>query len=126
MRKPLVLLSSLLFIFARSPEDRTITDPASIASTSNPDARPIPVDDLFFSRSLFGGSWSPDGKQIVFTTNLTGRFNLWRVASSGGWPVQLTVADDRQSTPEWSPDGKWIAYQQDRGGNEAYDLYQIP
>ncbi|HEX9457505.1 MAG TPA: S9 family peptidase [Thermoanaerobaculia bacterium] len=121
-----IALSSLLFVFARSPEERTITDPASVTSPHNANAAPVPIDDLFFSRSVSGGSWSPDGKEIVFSTNTTGRFNLWKVASAGGWPVQLAVADDRQSSAVWSPDGKWIVWQQDRGGNEAYDLYAIP
>jgi dipeptidyl aminopeptidase/acylaminoacyl peptidase len=116
---------SLLFVFARSPEERTITDPATIASTRNPDARPVPVDDLFFSRNITDPSWSPDGKEIVFSTNLTGRLNLWKVATAGGWPIQLAVSDDRQFSAVWSPDGKWIGWQQDRGGNEAYDIYVV-
>jgi len=129
MRKLAVLgvsLASLFFVFASSPEERTVTDPASVTSPRNANAAPVPIDDLFFSRSVSGASWSPDGKEIVFGTNTTGRINLWKVASSGGWPVQLAVADDRQVSPVWSPDGKWIVWQQDRGGNEAYDLYAIP
>jgi dipeptidyl aminopeptidase/acylaminoacyl peptidase len=121
-----VALTSLLFVFARSPEERTITDPASVRSPRNANAAPVPIDDLFFSRTVSGASWSPDGKEIVFGTNTTGRINLWKVAAAGGWPVQLAVADDRQLAPVWSPDGKWIVWQQDRGGNEAYDLYAIP
>src|SRR5438270_1108048 len=125
MRTTLALIAaaSLAFVFARSPEERTITDPATITSTRNADARPVPIDDLFFSRGIGGASWSPDGKEIVFSTNLTGRFNLWKVSASGGWPVQLAVSEDRQIGGVWSPDGKWIAWQQDRGGNEAYDIY---
>src|SRR2546430_9184594 len=126
IRTALSAAACLLFVFARSPEERTITDPGTVTSRRNADARPVPIEDLFFSRSVFGASWSPDGKEIVFTTNLTGRFNLWKVASSGGWPLQLAVSDDRQASPVWSPDGKWIAYQQDRGGNEAYDVYLLP
>ena len=129
MRKLAVLgvsIASLLFVFARSPEERTITDPGSVTSPRNANATPVPIDDLFFSRSVTGASWSPDGKEIVFGTNTTGRINLWKVAAAGGWPVQLAVADDRQTSPVWSPDGKWIVWQQDRGGNEAYDLYAIP
>ncbi len=122
----LLAAASLVFVFARSPEDRTITDPATINSPRNPDAQPIPIDDLFFSRSITDPSWSPDGKEIVFSTNLTGRFNLWKVAANGGWPVQLVVSDDRQFASMWSPDGKWITWQEDRAGKEAYEIYMIP
>jgi dipeptidyl aminopeptidase/acylaminoacyl peptidase len=119
-------LASLSFVFARSPEERAITDPQSITSAKNDRARPVPIEDLFFTRNITNGAWSPDGKEIVFTTNLTGRMNLWKVAAAGGWPVQLAVSDDRQMRGMWTPDGKWILWQQDRGGNEQWDLYSIP
>lgn len=108
------------------PDDRPITDPMSVVSASNSAARPAPVDDLYYTRSVFGAAWSPDGQQILFTSDVSGRFNLWKVRASGGWPVQLTQSDDVQSSAVWSPDGKWIVYQQDRAGNELYDLYAIP
>src|SRR5882757_3822064 len=99
----LLALASLLFVFARSPEERLITDPATITSPRNAGAHPIPIDDLFFSRNITDPAWSPDGKEIVFTTNLTGRMNLWKVAAGGGWPVQLSVSDDRQLNSMFSP-----------------------
>jgi dipeptidyl aminopeptidase/acylaminoacyl peptidase len=108
------------------PDDRPLTDPKSVASASNSGARPAPIDDLYYTRSVFGAAWSPDGKQIVFTTDISGRSNLWKVRASGGWPIQLTPSDDRQYSAVWSPDGKWIAYQQDRAGNELWDLYAVP
>jgi hypothetical protein len=58
---------------ADSPDAREITDPKSVASQSVKDASPIPTDDLFYTRSVRGGAWSPDEKEIVFITNLTGR-----------------------------------------------------
>jgi dipeptidyl aminopeptidase/acylaminoacyl peptidase len=108
------------------PDDRPLTDPKSVASASNSGARPAPIDDLYYTRSVFGAAWSPDGKQIVFTTDISGRSNLWKVRASGGWPIQLTPSDDRQYSAVWSPDGKWIVYQQDRAGNELWDLYAVP
>ena len=129
MRKiavPAVALASLLFVFARSPEERTITDSASVTSPRNGGARPIPIDDLFFSRNITDPAWSPDGKELVFSTNLTGRLNLWKMASGGGWPVQLAVSDDRQFGSLWSPDGRWICWQEDHAGKEAYDIYLVP
>jgi dipeptidyl aminopeptidase/acylaminoacyl peptidase len=111
---------------ASSPDDRVVTEPQSIQSQSNASAHPIPIDDLYFTRGVGGPSWSPDGKQIAFSTTLSGRENLWKVNSSGGWPIQLAQSDDRQSNAAWSPDGKWIVFQQDAGGNELYDLYAVP
>jgi dipeptidyl aminopeptidase/acylaminoacyl peptidase len=109
-----------------SPADRQETNPLSITSEKNNNARPIPIEDLFFTRDAFGPTWSPDGKEIVFTSNLTGRDNLWKVSSSGGWPIQLTQSDDRQYNAVYSPDGKWIVFQQDKGGDELWDLYAVP
>ncbi|MBS0360274.1 MAG: S9 family peptidase, partial [Proteobacteria bacterium] len=54
------------------------------------------------------------------------RYNLWKFPASGGEPVQLTKNDDRQSGLTLSPDGKWVVYQQDHGGDEMYDLYAVP
>ncbi|HEY3927075.1 MAG TPA: S9 family peptidase [Candidatus Koribacter sp.] len=136
MRVPKVLwkISSCTALFAATGAlaqiggmpQRALTDPQSLSSPTNAAAKPVPVDDLFYTRRVQGSSWSPDGKQIVFTTNLTGRLNLWKVSANGGWPLQLSQSDDRQINALWSPDGKSIAYLQDVGGNEQYQIYLVP
>jgi Tol biopolymer transport system component len=108
-----------------SPDDRPITGPTSIMSAANPNAGPVPIAQLYYTRSTFGPSWSPDGREVVFTTNLTGRANLWKVSAAGGFPIQLQQSDDRQSGAVWSPDGKWIVFEQDFGGGELYDLFAV-
>ena len=110
---------------ASSPDDRQTTDPRSIESGANPNAGPVPIAQLYYTRSTFGPAWSPDGREVVFTTNLTGRANLWKVSAAGGFPIQLLQSDDRQSGAVWSPDGKWIVFDQDFGGGELYDLFAV-
>jgi dipeptidyl aminopeptidase/acylaminoacyl peptidase len=105
---------------------RALTDPLSAVSPVNPDAAPVPVASLFDVHGLSTAVWTPDGKSIVLSTNLTGRFNLWKVASGGGVPVQLTQSDDRQLGVAVSPDGKWVAFESDSGGGEIYDLFLVP
>ena len=108
------------------PDTRAITDAKTIVSAINPNARPIPIDDLYFTRSVSSASWSPNGNEIVFTTDISGRSNLWKVNANGGWPIQLAQSDDRQYGESWSPDGKWIVFQQDKAGNELWDIFAIP
>jgi dipeptidyl aminopeptidase/acylaminoacyl peptidase len=47
------------------------------------------------------------------------------VPSGGGWPIQLSQSDDRQLGATWSPDGKWIIFEQDFGGGELFDLFAV-
>ena len=122
----LIGLSSLVLLAPTSPDDRPITDPGSIVSGTNSGAAPVPIPELYYTRSTFGPAWSPDGREVVFTTNMTGRFNLWKVPATGGWPIQLLESEDRQSGAVWSPDGKWIVFEQDFGGGELYDLFAVP
>src|SRR5215510_15436490 len=124
----LVICCSLYPCLADStgPDDRPLTDPKSVVSSSHSGSRPAPIDDLYYTKSVFGAAWSPDGQQIAFTSDIAGRFNLWKVNASGGWPIQLTQSDDRQYNAAWSPDGKWIVYQQDHAGDELWDLYAVP
>ncbi len=121
-----ILSSACLWAQSTGPDDRRITDPKSVTSTTNPKAHPIPIDDLYFTRSVSNASWSPNGREFLFTTDMSGRSNLWKVSAAGGWPVQLIQSDERQTQGTWSPDGQWIVFQQDVGGNELWDIFAVP
>jgi len=92
------------------PNDRQRTDPKSVTSVSNPNAKPVAVEDLYVTRLIDSAALSPDGAEVAVTTNLTGRANFWKMSAAGSWPVQLVHSDDRQTEPMWSPDRRWIVY----------------
>jgi dipeptidyl aminopeptidase/acylaminoacyl peptidase len=124
-----VLLLMMIGAAANSqtlPAPQAITDPKEI--TSKPDARVeknLTIEKLYMTRQVGGATWSPDGKTVAFISNLSGRNNLWLVPSDSGWPMQLTVSDQRQTSPAWSPDGKWIAYMSDYDGDEQWDIFLV-
>ena len=120
------ILTSVLTASQTLPAPQAITDPKQIAS--KPDARVeknLSIEKLYMTRQVGGSTWSPDGKTVAFVSNLSGRNNLWLVPAEGGWPMQLTVSDQRQTSPTWSPDGKWIAYTSDYDGDEQWDIFLV-
>lgn len=60
---------------------------------------------------------SPDGTTIAFTY----KGDLYRVASTGGNAQQLTYHEAHDYMPQWSKDGKQIAFASDRYGN--FDVF---
>jgi Tol biopolymer transport system component/dienelactone hydrolase len=108
------------------PVPQAVTDPKQISSKPNAQVeKNLTIEKLYMTRAIGGTTWSPDGKTIAFISNMSGRNNLWLVPAEGGWPVQLTISDQRQFTPAWSPDGKWIAYQSDYDGDEQWDIFLV-
>jgi dipeptidyl aminopeptidase/acylaminoacyl peptidase len=109
------------------PIPRAVTDPQKISSKPNAQIEPrsLTIEKLYMTRQIGDATWSPDGKSVAFVSNMSGRNNLWLVPADGGFPVQLTVSDQRQSAPAWSPDGKWIAYQSDYNGDELWDIFLV-
>lgn len=72
----------------------------------------------------YSPSFSPDGKEIVFISDMSGLPQVWKISSDGGWPSQLTNFNDPVSGVIWSPDGKHIAFQLAPGGG-SNDVYLI-
>jgi dipeptidyl aminopeptidase/acylaminoacyl peptidase len=96
-----------------------------VVSKRNSRARPLDLDALYSTRSILSFRWSHDGKQIYFDANITGRFNIWRVPAVGGRPVQITNSDERTLLEDPSPDGRFLLYTKDVGGNEKPNLFLI-
>ena len=119
-----VLLCSVAF--ASGPQSRTPTDPAGVVSAQQPGTGPVDIKELLDTPRPGGAAWSPDGEQIVYGSNASGRINLWLMNADGSGSHQLTHSDDSQFSATWAKNGSGIVYQQDRGGDEIYDLYFVP
>jgi serine/threonine-protein kinase len=65
---------------------------------------------------------SRDGRWLVFDSDLRGNSDIYRVASSGGQPEQLTTDPADEFAPDLSPDGRSIAYHSWRTGTRDIEI----
>ena len=72
----------------------------------------------------FSPSFSPDGAQIAFVSDLTGRPQVWRMPIAGGFPAAVTAFDEQATRVIWSPNGEWLAVECAPGGgmNSQIDI----
>lgn len=58
--------------------------------------------------------WSPDGRKIVFQSNMNGNRDIYVMNVNGTNLVQLTTSTGMDMMPSWSPDGTKIAFVSNR------------
>ena len=63
------------------------------------------------SSTPWAPAWSPDGKQIAVGL----RGSIWRIDLASSEAFELTYDRHYHSSPDWSPDGRWIVYTADHG-----------
>jgi Tol biopolymer transport system component len=68
--------------------------------------------------------FSPDGTKIAFVSRRSGTLEIWLCASDGSNPVRLTSMDGPIVVgPQWSPDGRRIAFFATTGPAGTYVTY---
>jgi serine/threonine protein kinase len=84
-----------------------------------------------FSRLTLGGGnyyapvWTPDGKRLIYSSDKTGRSNLyWKDAEGSGAEQRLTTSDFEQSATSVTPDCHRLLFDQDSssGGRDIWTL----
>ena len=71
------------------------------------------------------GSYSSDGRQIVFTSTRDGDPDLYIMDADGSNVRQITNVDGYDGGPFFSPDGQWVIFRSDREKEHMLQLYAV-
>jgi len=93
--------------------------------------RPITLEDLWMVKRVGAPSLSPDGRWAVAAVTTysmddnRGSADLWLLATDNSSQRRLTTHAASDSAPQWSPDGKHIAFLSRRDGDSESQIYLI-
>ncbi len=87
-----------------------------------------PFERYLNVRMAYGASFSPDGSQLSFLTDITGVAEVWSVPidmrpSASAWPIQITFRGNRCMSTTFAPKSNMLLITGDVGGNERTQLY---
>jgi len=103
----------------------TATSPPAPAATTRPGpSKQYTIEQFMGTTRFTGASFSPDEKNILFSSNQSGIFNAYSMPVAGGEHRALTQSTtDSTFAISYFPNDERILFTRDQGGNENNHLY---
>lgn len=100
--------------------------------TKAQDKKPMSLIDRLEIPEMEEARLSPDGKHIVYTLAVADWkankqiSHIWQIGTDGSGQVQLTDYPEGEQNPEWSPDGKFIAFISESDPGKKSQVFVMP
>jgi len=116
--KKLILLLAITMIWS-CKQEKTEVKP-SIAET----LETYTIKQMMDNESVFGGSFSPDKSKLLVSSNRSGIYNMYTVASSGGDFIPVTASDSSSVfSISYFPQDERMLFRMDNNGDEIYHIF---
>ncbi len=98
---------------------------ANTAHGANTAQRVLMPDDVYALKSVGDPRLSPDGRLVAYTVKAYQRkedgadTDVYMVPLAGGEPLRLTASPKPETSPRWSPDGRYLAFLSGREGKKT-------
>jgi dipeptidyl aminopeptidase/acylaminoacyl peptidase len=120
-RRSIAAVAALLVVFVESGVSRTPWLTRTVAAQAK---RPLQPDDIFEIKTVSDPRISPDGAWVAYTVSQLDRkednsdTDIYMVPTTGGAAVKLTSSKKPETSPRWSPDGRYLAFLSSRDGKK--------
>jgi dipeptidyl aminopeptidase/acylaminoacyl peptidase len=97
----------------------------SLVTVSAQSHRALTPDDIFELKTVGDPRISPDGAWVAYTVAAMDRkednsdTDIYMVPATGGPATRLTTGKKPETSPRWSPDGKYLAFSSARDGGKS-------